>query len=105
MPILQKRKLRHMKVESAAQAPPTIKAQLSSAPHPSPSAAAKNKSDSGWDVQGPTQEENPDCVIKELLDLPGQKDQGPYYPTGPTALPPTVPPLGQGCAKGFAGRM
>ena len=46
MPILQKRKLRHRKVESTAQAPPTIKAQLSSPPHPSPSSAAKNKSDS-----------------------------------------------------------
>lgn len=65
MPILQKRRLRHTKVESAAQAPPTVKAQPSSPPqYPSPSAATKNKSDSGWDVQGPTQEENPDCVIR-----------------------------------------
>lgn len=64
-PILQKRKLRHTKVESAARAPPTIKAQPRSPPqYPSPSAAAKNKSDSGRDVQGPTWEGNPDCVIR-----------------------------------------
>lgn len=100
MPILQKRKLRHTKVESAAQAAPTSEsgirhghsgsahmANCHQVLHPvSDKRTGRPRSQAGENSR----------LCKQLLDLPGQKDQGPHYTTGSTTLSPPTSHLGQG---------
>lgn len=67
MPILQKRKLRHTKVESAAQAAPTSESGIRHGHSGSAHMANCHQvlhplSDRGLDVQGPRQGKTPDCV-------------------------------------------